>query len=149
MRYCRHFGVHAQGGEGQGEGTQGLPCICAGHAEVSRPSVCMALTSACMPVTLCPVCRPFECACPRAPVSSVQAFVARLLVAGLLLVLILGLCGLAVEEVAPTFPSWTLFAAAGTVVATLLGWVGLSVASVLPSRFAPWSSSSTLLWIDK
>lgn len=81
--------------------------------------------------------------------SSVQAFVARLLVAGLLLVLILGLCGLAVEEVAPRFPSWTLFAAAGTVVATLLGWVGLSVASVLPSRFAPWASSSTLLWIDK
>ena len=35
------------------------------------------------------------------------------------------------------------------VVATLLGWVVLSVASVVPSRHAPWASSGTLLWIDK
>ena len=35
------------------------------------------------------------------------------------------------------------------VVATLLGWVVLSVASVVPSRHAPWASSRTLLWIDK
>jgi hypothetical protein len=35
------------------------------------------------------------------------------------------------------------------VVATLLGWVVLSVASVIPSRLAPWASSSTLLWVDK
>ena len=159
---------------------------------------------------------------------------------GLLLIVLLGLCGLAIEEVAPRFPSWTLFAAAGTVrsyvcicicvyvyihkarcsprtsmhehgpaairtqpatslqpdcnqtatrlqparsrtrrrwsrrcsrwvaytysllthdsltthyslqvVATLLGWVVLSVASVVPSRHAPWASSGTLLWIDK
>ena len=34
---------------------------------------------------------------------------------GLLLVILLGLCGLAIEEVAPRFPSWTLFAAAATV----------------------------------
>ena len=35
------------------------------------------------------------------------------------------------------------------VVGTLLGWVVLSVASVVPSRHAPWASSGTLLWIDK
>ena len=63
-----------------------------------------------------------------------QAFVARLLMVGLLLVLLLALCGLAIEDAAPRFPSWTLFAAAGTVLATLLGWVLLSVASVVPSR---------------
>ena len=67
-------------------------------------------------------------------VCFLQAFVARLLMVGLLLVLLLALCGLAIEDAAPRFPSWTLFAAAGTVLATLLGWVLLSVASVVPSR---------------
>ena len=78
-----------------------------------------------------------------------QVFVARLVVVGLLLTLILGVCGLAIEEVAPAFPWWTLFASAGTVVATLLTWAVLSVASIVPSRLAPWATSSVLLWIDK
>ena len=78
-----------------------------------------------------------------------QVFMARLVVVGLLLTLILGVCGLAIEEVAPAFPWWTLFASAGTVVATLLTWAVLSVASIVPSRLAPWATSSVLLWIDK
>ena len=78
-----------------------------------------------------------------------QVFMARLVVVGLLLTLILGVCGLAIEEVAPAFPWWTLFAASGTAVATLLTWVVLSVVSVVPSRLAPWATSGTTLWIDK
>ena len=78
-----------------------------------------------------------------------QSFVARLLVVGMLLALFFGVCGLAIEEVAPAFPWWTLFAASGTAVATLLTWVVLSVVSVVPSRLAPWATSGTTLWIDK